>query len=108
MGESFIELMTFPLQANLNGLWVDHQYNCLVVRKFWRVILNDTNWSSLRVFHEKVEQKASLSQTILEEGMKLLFLGRGDPYFMMTLFPVLNGKETEGREQRVREVRRNW
>lgn len=85
LGESFLEFTTFSLQANLNDMWVDHPYNWLVVRKFWRVILNDTNWSSLTVFHERVEEKASISQNIAGEGMRPLFLSRGNPYFMMTL-----------------------
>lgn len=75
-----MELMNFSLQAALNYLWADHYY-WLVVMKFWRVTLNDTNWSSLRVFYERAEKKAFISQNCLGEAMKLLFLSRGNQYY---------------------------
>lgn len=68
--------------------WAHQQHYWLVVRELWRVILNDTNWSSLRVFYERAEKKAFTDQKCLGEGMKLLFVSRGNPY--LTLYGAVS------------------
>lgn len=80
-----MEFMSFLLQADLDHLLAHQQHYWLVVRKLWRVILNDTNWSSLRVFYERAEKEAFTSRKCLGEGMKLLFVSRGNPYLMLYL-----------------------